>query len=313
MATAASRRFSWSANRRTIALGLAAAAAVTAAVIVSLPHHESARHRALVAYIHDVDAVEARMNYSLTKVFAAYQAFAHAKTVTPRTRAQLAQAETTLTTLRRQVAAVSAPADAVQVRVYVLRLIAGEAEVTHEVNLLARFSPSFSALLARLQRAATKLGRTLTAIKTPTPHAIRGTKSQIAKAQAAFTAASSRAASAQADAVTAYDAVVLDVLAAMRKLSPPPVLAPAFRSEVNGLVATHHAAGRLAATLRQKNRSNVSTLARSFTIATRSSQTVAAQRTEIAAVEAYNARVRRVRTEATAVQRELARLQQSVH
>lgn len=312
MATAASRRFNWSSNRRTIALGLAAAGAVAAAIVVSLPHHQSARHRALVAYIHNVDATEARMNYSLSKVFAAYQAFAHSKTITAHTRAQLAQAETTLTTLRRQIAAIPAPSDVAQLRADVLRLVGGEAKITHEVNLLARFSPAFSALLARMQKAASTLGRKLASIQPPTPHTIRGTKAQIAKAQAAFAAASAQAAAGQADAVTAYDGVVLSVLAAMRKLSPPPVLAPALRSEVDGLVATNHAGERLAATLRQSQRTDVSKLARAFTIATRSSQTLAAQRAEVAAVKAYNARVRSLGADAAAVQREIARLQQTV-
>lgn len=312
MATAASRRFNWSSNGRTIALGLAAAGAVAAAIVVSLPHHQSARHRALVAYIQNVDATEARMNYSLTKVFAAYQAFAHSKTITARTRAQLAQAETTLTTLRRKIAAIPAPTDAAQLRGDVLRLVGGEAKITHEVDLLARFSPRFSALLGRLQHAASTLGRKLAAIQPPTPHTIRGTKTQIAQAQAGFASASARAAAAQADAVTAYDGVVSSVLEAMRELSAPPVLAPALRSEVNGLVATNDAGKRLAATLRQSKRSDVSTLARAFTVATRSSQTLAAQRTEVAAVKAYNARVRSLGADAVAVQREIARLQQTV-
>src|SRR5487761_283603 len=312
MATAAFQRFSSSSSRRTIVLGLAAAGAVAAAIIVSLPHHQSARHRALVAYIKNVDAVEARMNYSLTRVFAAYQAFAHAKTVSSQTRAQLAQAETTLKTLRDQIAAVPAPRDAAQLRADVLHLVGAEAAITHEVNLLAHFSPSFSALLARLHVAAAKLGRTLSAVQTPTPHSIRGTKKQIAKAQAAFAAASDQAASAQADAVTAYDTVVVQVLAQMRRLSAPHVLAPALRSEVNGLVATAGAGERLAATLRQKNRSHVSVLARAFTIATRSSQTLAAQRAEIAAVKAYDARVRSLGADTAAIQKEIARLQQSI-
>jgi hypothetical protein len=61
-----------------------------------------------------------------------------------------------------------------------------------------------------------------------------------------------------------------------------------------------------------KNRSNVPQLGRSFTLATLRSQGVPAQRAEIAAVKAYNARVRRFTAAAGAVQREVARLQQSV-
>ncbi|MDE3191047.1 MAG: hypothetical protein KGL94_09540 [Acidobacteriota bacterium] len=312
MATAAFRRFSWSSNGRTIVLGLAAAGAVTAAIVVSLPHHESARRRALVAYIKNVDAVEGRMNYSLTKVFAAYQAFSHSKTVSAKTRSDLAQAETTLTILRGRIAAIPAPRDAAHLRADVLRLVGGEAAITREVYLLARFSPSFSALLARLHTAAATLGRTLATIRPPTPHTIRGTKKQIAEAQAAFTTASDQAAAAQADAVTAYDTVVSRVRARMERLSAPHVLAPALRGEMNSLTATERAGARLAAALRQKKRSHVPQLARAFTIATRSSQTVAAQEAEIAAVKAYDVRVRHLAADAAAIPREITQLQQSV-
>lgn len=252
------------------------------------------------------------MNYSLTKVFAAYQAFVHSKTISAKTRTDLAQAETTLAILRGRIAAIPAPRDAAHLRADVLSLVGGEASITREVDLLARFSPSFSTLLARLHVAAAKLGRTLATIKTPTPHMIRGTKKQIAKAQAAFTAESDQAAAAQAAAVTAYDAVVARIRGRLERLSAPQVLAPALRGEVNSLTATERTGGQLAAALHRKNRSHVSQFALAFTIATRSSQTVAAQQAEIAAVEAYNARVRRLAAEAAAIPREIAQLQQSV-
>ncbi|MBV8479402.1 MAG: hypothetical protein JOY72_03780 [Actinobacteria bacterium] len=312
MATAAFRRFSWSSNKRTIALGLGAAGAVTAAILVSLPQHQSAKRHALETYIKNVDAVESRMTYSLTQVLAAYRGFAREKTVTPKTRAQLAQAETTLASLRRQIAAVPAPADATKLRADVVKLVGDETSVTHEVSLLANFSPGFAAALAQLHTAASALSLALSAIKTPASHAIRGTKSQIAKAQAAFTSASDQAASAQAQAVGEYDAIVGRQLARLRRLSPPRVLAPSLKSEVDGLVATERSGERLATALKNKDRSHVAELARTFTLATRSSQTPAAQKAEIAAVKAYDARVRGLQADAGAIQREIARLQQTV-
>ena len=293
-------------------LGLAAAGAVTAAILVSLPHHQSARKRALVAYIKNVDAVETRMTYSLTKVLAAYRAFAQEKTVTAKTQKQLAQAETTLASLRRQIAAVPAPADAAKLRADVVKLVADETSVTHEVSLLAGFSPAFAASLNQLHTAAAALSVALSAIPTPASHAIRGTKSQVAKAQAAFTNASDQAAAAQAQAIGQYDAIVQQALGRLRRLSAPRVLAPSLRSEIDGLVATRRAGERLAAALRNKDRSHVSELARAFTVATRSSETVTAQKGEIRAVKTYNSRVRGLQADAAVVQRELARLQQTV-
>lgn len=294
-------------------MAVVAAGAVTAAILVSLPHHESARHKALAAYIEAVDGVQGRMIVPLSRVTSAYQSIGSAKTMTPRTRAQLVQAEKTLRTLRRRLAALDAPRDAVRLRADMLRLVAGEVEITHEVNLLARFSPAYRSALAQLQRASKSLGVALAAIDVPTQHAVRGTRKQIAEAQAAFAAASDRAAGAQADAVDAYDGVVSATLARLGRLSPPPSLAPAFRSERQSLASTRRAGQRLAGALRSTNRSDVPKLARAFTVATRSSQTAAAQRAEIAAVKAYDARVRGLEARATAVQQEVARLQQTVH
>lgn len=249
------------------------------------------------------------MNYSLSKVLAAYRAFAHEKTTTPQTRAQLVRADATLKLLGRQLAALPAPPDALHLRADVLRLVAREAEITHEVSLLARFAPPFSASLGRLHRAGAALGRSLAAIRPPTPHVVRGTKKQIAQAQAAFAVASDQSAAAEADAVDAYDAAVAATLARLHRLLAPPALEPALRSEVRGLTATHDAGKRLAAALRLTNRSQVPELGRAFTIATRTAQSIPAQLAEIGAVKAYDARVRRLTSAATAVQHEIARLQ----
>ena len=312
MATAASRRSNWSANKRTVILGLVAAATVAAAIVVSLPHGESAQRKALVAYIDAVDNVQGQMRFSLTKVLHAYQAFTRQKTITPRTQAQLAHAESVLASLRRRLAALPAPPDASRLRADVLRLVVREAEITREVHALSLFVPAFAAEVAVVHRAGTALGKTLAAIKPPTAHLVRGTKQQIARARAAFAAASDQAAAAEADALDAYDATVAAAVPRLRRLSAPPVFAPVLHNEVDGLTATKRAGDRLANALRMKNRSNVAELGRAFTLATRRSQSVAAQRAEIAAVKAYNARVHGLTAIAGAVQREVGRLQQSV-
>lgn len=312
MATAASRRFNWSVSKRTVALGLGAAATVTAAIIVSLPHGESAQRKALVAYIDSIDNVEGRMTFPMTKVLHAYQAFAHQKSITPRTQAQLGQAETTVKSLRRQLAAIPAPPDARPLRADVLRLVTSEAEITHEVHLLALFVPPFAAAVARVHGAGLALGKTLAAIKPPTAHLVRGTKKQIAKARAAFASASDRTAAAEADAIDAYDAIVKSAIARVRRLSAPPAFTPALRSELHGLQAIQTAGGRLAGVLRSSSRSNVAELGRAFTVATRRSESAPAQRAEIAAVKAYDARVRRLSRFTAAVQQDVSSLQQAV-
>lgn len=312
MATAASRRFNWSVSKRTVALGLGAAATVTAAIIVSLPHGESTQRKALVAYVDSVDNVQARMTFPMTKVLHAYRAFVHEKSVTPQTQAQLGQAQSTIETLQRRLAALPAPPDAHRLRGDVLRVVSGEVEITHEVDLLARFVTPFAQAVARVHGAGLSLAKALAAVKPPTPHLVRGTKKQIAKARAAFATASDRTAGAEADALDAYDAVVARELAGLRRLSPPPAYTPALRSEVLGMQAIHRAGGRLAHVLRTKNRSDVAVLGRAFTLATRRSESVPAQRAEIAAVKAYDARVRRLSRFTASVQQEVTRLQDTV-
>lgn len=312
MATAASRRFNWSASKRTTALGIVAAGTVAAAIVVSLPHGESTQRKTLVAYIDEVDNVQARMRFPLSKALGAYQAFVHEKKASPRTEAQLGEAVATVESLRRQLAELPAPPEAKRLRADVLRLVSGETEITREVHRLALFAPPFTTAVARVQAAGAALAKAIAAVKPPTPHAIRGTKQQIAKARAAFATASDKAAAAEADAVDAYEAVVARTLTRLRRLSAPPALEPALRSEVAGLAATYRTGRRLSQGLRMQNRADVPKLGRAFTLATRRSQSVASQRAEIAAVRAYDARVRALQAAAATVQREVARLQQTV-
>jgi hypothetical protein len=312
MATAASRRFSWSSNRRTIALGLAAAGAVTAAIVVSLPHHESPQRAAVSKYIVGVDGVEAGMTYPLSRVLEAYREFASG-TSTPKVAGRLEQAQQTLTRLDRRVAALPAPPQAAHLRALLLRLLAAEAAITAEVKSLASFAPRYRDSLVVVQRASLRLAKQLGAIEAPTPHSVHGTAGQVAAAQAAFVAASTRAAAAQATVLRAYDATLVRTVRTLHRIVPPPVFRPAFESQVAAFEATAAAGERLAAELDRPVRTGVAQLERAFSLASRRAQTLAAQREEIAAVRAYNARVRAVAGMQAAVTHELARLSQSIH
>jgi hypothetical protein len=86
-------------------------------------------------------------------------------------------------------------------------------------------------------------------------------------------------------------------------------MAPFYASTLHSLEATRAAGAKLVAELRRKNRTNVVKLSRELSIAARLSQTVAAQRSEIAAVKAYNARVRSLAAMETKIKAEVSRLQ----
>ncbi|HEY2543486.1 MAG TPA: hypothetical protein VGH92_10600 [Gaiellaceae bacterium] len=312
MATTASRRFNWSSNKRTLVLGLAAASAVAAAVIVSLPHHQSRKRTAVSQYITSVDGIEQQMAYSLGRASSAYRAFASSKAPGPGTAKKLAQAERTLGLLAGRISALAAPPQARRLRSLVLRVVREEESATHEIHELVVFQPPFNTALKKLHVASQTMSKRLAAVHAPVPHAIRGTKKQIAQAKAAFAAKANAAAAAQADAVMAYDAAAVGVERSLRELRAPPVLAPAYAAQVAALTATVKAGSRLAAELRNPARTKVAELSRAFALATRRSQTLAAQRAEVAAVKAYDRRVRKIQASAAAVRDEITRLQQQL-
>jgi hypothetical protein len=309
MATAAFRRFSSSSRRQTIVLGLAAAGAVTAAIIVTLPHHESPTRRAVSRYITSIDSIEQQMAYSLGRASAAYRSFTSSHASSTATARKLAQAQHTLDLLATRIAALPAPPQALRLRSLVLRVVREEASATHEIHTLVLYESPFNAALKQLHIAAQALSKNLAAVHAPVPHPIHGTTKEIAKAKAAFNAQASAAAAAQADAVTAYDAVVVRVATRLRSLTPPAVLAPAYTAQVAALRATMQAGSRLATELLKTTRTKVAELSRAFAVATRRSETVAAQRAEIAAVKAYDRRVRGIQTSAVAIRDEITRLQ----
>ncbi|MGH3000152.1 MAG: hypothetical protein ACRDNM_12720 [Gaiellaceae bacterium] len=297
--------------RRRAILPVAAAVAVIAAVVsVALPHHHSPQRAAVSRYIEQVNAVQQQMTYPLTKVAIAYRAFTTSHSLSPATARGLAQAERTLAAVDARIARLDTPPQARRLRALILKLVRQETAITHEVDGIVHFAPAFQVAVGNLKGAGTVLTHRLAAIKGPKPYPVRGTPAKIKQAQAAFTAASNASAAAQADAVTAYDAMLGRIIMQLRRLSPPPVFAPAYRAQLSALNGTVAAGARLAAELRKPVRTQVPELSRAFTIATLRTETTAAQRAEIAAVKAYNSRVKAVGATADAVRAELTRLQQ---
>ena len=176
---------------------------------------------------------------------------------------------------------------------------------------VALFSPRFLSLVSDASAAGAALAKALGAVKPPTPHAIHGTKQQIAAAQAAFNAAAAQAAAEQAAAIDVYDAKVVVLLRRLRRLRPPAVMTPVYRTELQTLLASRKAGAALAARLRTHDRSDVAELGRRFTLATRRAQGVQAQRAQNAAIKAYDRRVGAIGALSRGVQDEVARLRRA--
>ncbi len=298
-------------DRKTVALGIAAAVAVGAAVTVALVGRSSSpKHNAVARYIKDVDQIQQQMQAQLTNTVKAYRAFASGGTPAKTLAPQLAQAELTLRRLQHRIVALPAPAPARHLRALLIRLTGTEVSTAHEVGQLSAFAPRYSALLKWARTAGVELSHALAAVKPPKAHRIRGTKKQVRKAQAKFAAAALAAAAQQADAVDAYDAKIAAVVRGLRKLDPPPVMRPAYRTQLQTLEASRTAGSALAQELRKKKRSRVAVFGRRFTLAARIAGSVSAQKAQIAAIKAYNHRVRSIGTVQGDIQQELARLQQ---
>jgi hypothetical protein len=302
-------------DKRTVALGTAAAAAVAAAVTVTAVnrHGDSRERRAVTAYIDAVNGVQNEMHAPLTRVMLAYRDFAEKSTAKRRAAAtELAGAEVTLARLRRRLAATAAPAEARKLRRLLLDLIDRQVSITREVRGMATFSPRFARVLAGARTANTELSAALGAVRPPVPHNLRGTKKQVLAAQRAYQRDAQAAANAQAEAIDRYDAAIEHVVRRLRTLEAPPAFAVGVTAQIRALTDTVEAGAELATELRKAQRQDIAVLGRRFTVASREAQDVATQRAQIAAIRAYNTRAREVSSAAGQVQDELLRLQRTL-
>lgn len=302
-------------DKRTVVLGVAAAAAVAAAISVTVLGHGSGpskQRKAVSAYIDRVNAIQNAMHAPLTRVLLAYRDFSGKGNSKRNSAAELGAAATTLRRLDRRLAAVTAPPEARTLRRQLLRLVAQQAAITNEVQRMATFAPRFAAVLNSARVANERLGHALQAVTVPKPHALRGTKAEVLAAERAYKAQASAAAGAQADAIDAYTGALAVVLERLARLRPPAVLTPSYNAQIRAFRAIRASGRQLAAELRKANRRDVATLGRRFELSSRIAQDTAAQRAEIAAVKAYNARARAIGTTSALVQEELAKLQRNL-
>jgi hypothetical protein len=302
-------------DRRTVALGLAAAGAVAAAVIVTLTNHSqgpSKQRSSITAYITSVNEAQERMRGPLTRVLLAYRDFTRPSAKHRDSAGELTRAEATLRKLGSRIAAIAPPPEAKRLRMRLMELIAAEQMVTREVRELAVFAPRYSALLAQARRAGATLGAALANTKIPQPHPLRGTVARITAAQHAYEAEAAGAANQQADAIAAYDAALSVVVAHLRSLQPPPAFTPGFRAQLRAFRVSAGAGDELAAELRKSDRSHVAVAGQRFTSSARIAESLAAQKAEIVAIKGYNRRAREISAAAGNVQNEVARLNRTL-
>ncbi len=271
---------------------------------------QTAKRKAVAQYIERVDAVEQQLRFPLLKIEKTYRDFSTHPGAMKKAAPQFATAEATLHTLQTRLGLIDPPPDARRLRTLLVGLIGAQVELAHELTTLVNFLPAFSAALKPLGPADAQLKTSLAAVAVPKPKPVK--PAQLKAARAAFRRAVSAAAAGQAVALDTYMLEIARVQARLRGLRPPPSMAPAYRTQLTTLARVRATGTALVGALQKKQYARVAVLDRSFQKAATTSTSLAAQRAQIAAVKAYNARVKAVSNLALRVDAERARLQKSL-
>lgn len=262
-------------------LGLAALA--ICCLVAACGGKSTARRDAVATYIVRVDAIEQRLAKPLLDVSKANRDFAGKHAASPAARRELVRAEATIGRLARKLRAVDPPPDAAHLHALLLAFVAREQGIAAEVVQLSAFIPAFDAALAPLLPASAELKRVLAA-----KNATVATK----------TAALDR-----------YHAELGPVIATLRGLRPPPSSRPVWAQQAATLTRVRAAVAALADALRSKRSATVPQLLHRLSVAAVGNQSVAAQQARIAAVVAYNDRVKSLNALGSRISDEEARLQ----
>jgi hypothetical protein len=196
--------------------------------------------------------------------------------------------------LRRKLGAIPTPATARPLRILVLLLASGEIDMTNELSQLFAFLPRYGNSLRTLTPATAALRTEL---------ASKGSQTGNGGATTVL--------EAKARALTKYRAQLTVLAAALRRLVPPPVARPQYETELHALTAMETSAGALAGGLKSAS-PDVAKLLAAFDRAAVTTQSLPAQRAEIAAVKSYDARVAKLNTLAAQVAEERLKLEQAL-
>jgi hypothetical protein len=118
-----------------------------------------------------------------------------------------------------------------------------------------------------------------------------------------------RTGGAQVAAFAAYSSALARVLAQLRTLRPPPVMRPVQRSEEGSVAAMVSLTAQVESAIRRRQVKRLDPLFTRFQKAAQSTGSVAAQRAEIAAIRAYDRRLRAISDLAFRIRNERERLQ----
>jgi hypothetical protein len=274
---------------------LAALAVALLAVGCGSSNAHSARP-AVAAYVNRVNTLEKQLASPLKAVTVAGSKLpASTTTVNDVEIASLRSADNRMVTLRDRLAAIPAPSAAGRLRILVLLLAGGEIDMTNELSELFSFLPQYGAALKQLAPVTTQLRA-----------ALAGKGGATSSSPAAR-----RILNAKARALTRYETELDSLSGMLGRLSPPPVARPQYETEVHALSGMETSAGALAHALLSAS-SDIPARLATFDRAAVATDTLPAQRAEIAAVRAYDARIAKLNELAGQVASQRLSLQQSL-
>jgi hypothetical protein len=301
MATAASRSSSCSSSRRRrLPVGAAVAVAIALA-LAGCGKTASPQRAALASYIKQVDRIERALAVPLARVTTAGDEFSAARRAQSPARAhvpsyaaqqrQLVRARQQMLALGHELAATPSPVAARRLRTMLLALIDGQARTTRQLALLVGFLPRFDTVLARVVPVTQALNAALTKAA---PHTRKG----LAAGNAAKVAALRR-----------FEDQVSSVVRELRPLAPPAASAPTYQAQIRSLVGMSYYAGQIAKTLAAGKLSRLRPELLAYDRAATSSQSLAVQKAQRAAVVAYDEQTASFETLKTRIQSELQRVE----
>jgi len=249
----------------------------------------------VAAYVNHVNRVESALAVPLAAVSKVATDFVAGRVSLPASQERaLVRDRAEIRGLGRRLAAIAAPRPARHLRALLLALSRGQLGMTRELAKLVVFLPRLEAALRPLGPATARLERVLL------------------EQQAAGIAGVAAVFAAKATALREFRARIESILPLLRRLTPPAVSMPAYRTELSALEGMSSSALALAVALGAGGRANVAQPLRAFDRAAGSDRSVAAQNAETAAVRGYDARRAMLTTLTQEIDVERARLARTV-
>ncbi len=243
---------------------------------------ESDRDR-VEGYLEDANAIQQRSAPAFRRVNDVYRRFSTGELRPTRAPRELARAERSISAARARLAKLRPPGETSELHRRLLRVYDLNERLARETTQLGRYLPAAAAALRPLQLSNRRLRDDLRAADGP---------------------------EAQGQALGRYADSLRKVVARLRRLRPPPVLAATDRSRTRRLASTRSLASRLRMAIEARDSKRVARLLLRFrrvTASSESGRTFAAR-----SLRAYNRRYREVGLATGAVQVERRRVERSL-